>query len=335
MSRVDHEWKARKVLESYPVTEPVIEFIRHNENMTYKITDRNSGRTFLLRIHKPITEGLSGIQHTLEGLQAEVLLLQELGRNHVLPVQIPVENRFGEYVTQVLPEEMGSMDSPCYATLLEWINGDTFTQKEEQLDEIVYTIGVNLARLHQFARSSAALKNLHRPVYGLKRIDTAIDELRYGVEAGLYRLEHYEVMTEVLSQVKELMRQLDSEEGNWGVIHADFQKGNIIINESGEPCFIDFCLSGYGHYLFDIGSASWLFDSQQRDRFLEGYSSQIGFHAESLRCVEGLMLMDVFLSYVFFIRDSQRNGWIKDDMVQRIELCKEWLAGKEIYYKLV
>ncbi len=332
MSKVNHEQKARKVLESYPVAEPVIEFIRHNENLTYSITDRGSGRTYLLRIHEPVTKGLFGIQHTLEGLQSEVLLLQELGHNHVLQVQMPVRNSFGEYVTEVPPEENGS---PCYATLLEWIDGNTFTQEEAQLDEIVYNIGVNLARLHNFARSSATLKNLHRPVYGMERIDTALEELRYGVEAGLYRLEHYEIMSEVLSRVKGLMRELDSKEGTWGLIHADFQKGNIIINERGEPCFIDFCLSGYGHYLFDIGSASWLFESKQRDKFLEGYSSETSFHTESLRCVEGLMLMDVFVSYVFFIRDSQRNGWIKNDMVQKIELCKEWLAGKDIYDSLV
>jgi len=326
---MNYEWTVRKVLESYSVTEPDIEFIRHNENLTYKITDRGSGRSFLLRIHKPATEGLLGIQHTLEGLQSEVLLLQELGRNQVLRVQIPVENRFGEYVTELFIEDM---DSPCYATLLEWIDGDTFTREEKNLDDIVYAIGVNLARLHNFTRECAVLKDLPRPVYGSERIDTAIDELRYGVEAGIYSLEHYEIMTEVLFQVKGFMSELDSREGTWGLIHADHQENNIIINERSGPCFIDFCLSGYGHYLFDIGSASTLFESNHRDRFIQGYSSQALFDKGSLRYVEGLILMDVFLAYVFFIRDPDRNGWIKDHAVRKVELWQEWLAGKEIYY---
>lgn len=45
------------------------------------------------------------------------------------------------------------------------VDGDTFTHEEENMDEIVYAIGVNLARFHHFTRASAVLKDLHRPVY--------------------------------------------------------------------------------------------------------------------------------------------------------------------------
>jgi Ser/Thr protein kinase RdoA (MazF antagonist) len=198
----------------------------------------------------------------------------------------------------------------------------------------VYAIGVNLARLHHFTRENALLKNLQRPVYGSEKIDSTLEELRYGVEADIYSLEHYEIMAEVLAQVKGFIRELNSQEGAWGLIHADIQLGNIVITESGEPCFIDFCLSGYGHYLFDIGSASTIFESKQRDRFLKGYSSHASFSRESLRYVEGLILLDVFLCYTFFIRDADRNDWIKDHVIKKIELWKEWLAGKEIFYIL-
>lgn len=160
---MNHDTLARKVLESYFFTDPVLAFIRHNENMTYKITDRGNSRTFLLRIHKPVTEGFFGNQHTLEGLNAEMALLQELGRNEVLRVQIPVANKFGEYVTACRLEDIATT---IYATLLEWIDGDIFTHEEENLDEIIYAIGANLARFHQFTRASAILKDLHRPVYG-------------------------------------------------------------------------------------------------------------------------------------------------------------------------
>nr|WP_280521501.1 phosphotransferase [Paenibacillus mangrovi] len=219
--------------------------------MTYKITDRGNSSSFLLRIHKPVTEGFLGIQHTLEGLKSETVLLQELGRKRVLGVQIPVANRFGEYVTVCRLEDM---DATIYATLLDWIDGDTFTHEEENMDEIVYAIGVNLARFHSFTRASAVLKDLHRPVYGSEKIDSTLEKLRHGVEINIYSMEHYGIMTEVLAQVKGLMSELDSQEGAWGLIHADIQRGNIVITESGEPCFIDFCLSGYGYYLFDIGA---------------------------------------------------------------------------------
>ncbi|MDF9842845.1 MULTISPECIES: hypothetical protein [unclassified Paenibacillus] len=34
---------AERVVVSYPIAEPVMEFIRHNENMTFKVTDASSG----------------------------------------------------------------------------------------------------------------------------------------------------------------------------------------------------------------------------------------------------------------------------------------------------
>jgi len=296
---VNHEWLARKVLESYSFTDPVLEFMRHNENMTYKITDRGNSCTFLLRIHKPVTEGLFGIQHTLEGLKSETALLQELGLNRVFGVQMPVANRFGEYVTVCHLEDMGA--AAFYATLLEWIDGDTFRHEEKNLDEIVYAIGVNLARFHRFTRASAVLKDLHRPVYGSEKIDNTLEKLRHGVEVDLYSREHYGIMTEVLAQVKGFMRELDSQEGAWGLIHADIQRGNIVITESGEPCFIDFCLSGYGYYLFDIGSASTKIESKQRDIFLKGYTSQTSFSKESLRYVKFFLRKNMFLRYPYSI----------------------------------
>jgi Ser/Thr protein kinase RdoA (MazF antagonist) len=299
--------------------------------MTYKITDRDNGGTFLLRIHKPVTEGFIGIQHSLEGLKSETVLLQELIRNRVLGVQMPVANRFGEYLTVCRLEDM---DATFYATLLEWIDGDIFTHEEENLEEIIYAIGVNLARFHHFTRASAVLKDLHRPVYGSEKIDSTLEKLKHGVEVDIYSMEHYRIMSEVLTQVKGLMRELDLQEGTWGLIHADIQRGNIVITESGEPCFIDFCLSGYGYYLFDIGSASTKFESKKRDIFLKGYTSKAPLSKDSLRFVEGMILMDIFLCYAFFIRDSDRNGWIKDHVVRKIELWIQWLSGKEIYYLL-
>ncbi|WP_152392826.1 hypothetical protein [Paenibacillus guangzhouensis] len=88
--------------------------------MTYKITDCGNNCSFLLRIHKPVTEGLLGIQHTLEGLESEKALLQELGRNRMLGVQMPVANRFVEYVLGCYLEDK---NATIYATLLEWIDG--------------------------------------------------------------------------------------------------------------------------------------------------------------------------------------------------------------------
>ncbi|MFC3749947.1 phosphotransferase [Paenibacillus sp. GCM10012306] len=55
-------------------------------------------------------------------------------------------------------------------------------------------------------------------------------------------------------------------------MHANFQLGNIVVSE-GNTSLIDFCLFGYGHYCFDLGSASSMLKSELRTTFLEGYAS--------------------------------------------------------------
>ena len=43
-----------KALNYYHFNNPSVELIRHNENMTYKITDTD--KSYVMRVHKP-TEG--------------------------------------------------------------------------------------------------------------------------------------------------------------------------------------------------------------------------------------------------------------------------------------
>lgn len=324
----DMNHHAAEVLLLYSITDPEIEFIRHNENITFKVKDKDSNKTYLLRIHKPATAGLFGIQHTLEGLESEMYILLGLGHSNLLPVQKPVAGRLGQLVTAYTGSELGV----CYATLLEWIEGTVLTLEEENAPQIVFALGERLAELHRFSRESVH-PELIRPVYGAERIDSAIEELRYGVEAGLYSEEHYGIIREVLECVKGQLRELDGQQ-EWGIIHADVQLGNIIVAPEG-PCYIDFGFSGYGYYLFDLGSASSMLPSEFRHTFLEGYASKTNFQFEQLRYIEGQIFMDIFISYLFFIHDDNRNGWIKEDAAKICDsLGKDFLSGKEVYFSL-
>jgi hypothetical protein len=73
--------------------------------------------------------------------------------------------------------------------------------------------------------------------------------------------------------------------------------------------------------------------SELRSTFLEGYASRTDFQFEQLRYIEGQIFMDIFISYLFFIHDPNRNGWIKEDAAKICDsLCKDFLSGKEVYY---
>ncbi|AIQ22147.1 phosphotransferase [Paenibacillus sp. FSL H7-0737] len=319
--------EAEKVLLHYSFIDPIIEFIRHNENITFKVTDKTDNKNYLLRIHKPISEGFSGLQHTRDGLQAEMFFLREIDQKNILKVQRPVLNQKGELVTEYSSEQFGT----SLATLLEWIEGSTLTQDEDNIEQIVYRLGRNLASLHEFSRTLMPLE-LHRPVYNVTKIDETLIELGEGTDKGALNQEDYEVISSVLLVVKEQLAELDARDNSWGFIHADFQLGNVVVSEQN-PILIDYCLFGYGYYLFDLGSASSMLKSELRKTLLEGYASKSSFSLDEIRYIEGQIFMDIFISYVFFIHDPERNGWIKLHASKICStLCRDFLEGKEVYY---
>lgn len=66
------------ILKSYGIEQPVITFIRHNENRTYKVDDEATGNAFLMRIHQPFKQSMAGPQHTYDGLLSELEMLEAL-----------------------------------------------------------------------------------------------------------------------------------------------------------------------------------------------------------------------------------------------------------------
>lgn len=320
---------AEEVLKSYSISNPVIEFIRHNENITFKVSDGIDNKVYLLRIHKSITEGLSGIQHSLEGLNSEMYMLQELTRDDIIHVQKPVANHMGDFVTEYNSSEFDS----CFATLLEWIEGSIFSLEQDNMEQIAKTLGEKMADFHNYSRDSKLL-NLHKPIYGVEKIDLAIEELKYGVINKVYSQHQYEIIVDVLGVVKGQIIELDARGQEWGLIHADVQLGNVIMSEE-TPCFIDFCLSGYGYYLFDLGSASTILKGESRTSFLQGYASKTTFSFEDIRYIEGQIFMDIFISYAMFIRDSNCNGWVIEHAARICDtVCKDFMDGKEVYCSL-
>lgn len=169
----------------------------------------------------------------------------------------------------------------------------------------------------------------------MERINIAIEELKYGVDIELYTKENYEIIKEFLLVVKERLEMLDKQKDTWGIIHADVFAGNIIIS-NGQASFIDFCLSGFGYYLFDLGSAATIFDEKNlRKAVISGYASKCNYSHDNLKDLECLVFMDIFVSYLFFLKDEKRNKWIKDHVEKLCaNQCKDFLEGKEVFYSL-
>lgn len=327
---MDYLEYAKKIIALYDVSYDEIKFIRHHENIIYKITDTLDNKAYVLRLHKSNVVGLSGIQHTYDGLTSEMEFLNYLSNIKSLKIQTPILNSAGEYVTTYKDDEFSNS---FYSTLLEWIEGSTLSLEEENLDDIIFSIGEKVAIFHEASRLFQPNKDFVRPNYSLDSLDSAMHDLKCGIEIGLYTNEQYELMKKVVEKVNDKIKILDEHSDTWGLIHADYQLGNIII-KNGEPSFIDFSLFGYGYYLFDLGSAASMLDSNKRNIFLDGYSSIAPFNYDDLQYIECLIFADIFISYNLFINDENNRGWIKENVESLNDLFNRFLEGKIVFYSL-
>ncbi len=248
-TEINYEKLVETALRQYGITNFSSSFIRHNDNITYKIDNKEDSRSYVLRIHTPKTSGLQGVQHTFEGLNAEVELLHQLNEQTSLSLQQPIKNKKGNLVSTIVDVDNNLSH---LATVLTWKEGAVLTGKEMNLHSIAYEVGAVLAKLHNFSNNWRIPQPFIRPNYNVEKYRDLTDRLQYGVEINLFTSDQYDVIIETMKYIKNIFNKTPKTKDNWGIIHADLQGGNILVeNDSVIP--IDFGFSGYGYYLFDIG----------------------------------------------------------------------------------
>lgn len=133
----------QELMLQYGIVNPEAVLIRHNENRTYQINDSSNGSVYLLRVHDPVTVNLAGVQHTKEGLESELRMLDAIAQGTDFAVQKPVANLNGNHLAEF------KLDGrTVYCSLLHWIEGRNMTKEDFSSSEIAYRLGAQVAKLH-------------------------------------------------------------------------------------------------------------------------------------------------------------------------------------------
>lgn len=328
-----YDHMAAQIIQNYTIEKPVVSYIRHNENLTYHVVDEASAQKYLLRIHQAAYASMSGIQHTLPALEAEMNLLHELNATTALRVQHPVRNASGEWVTVWTNEE----GKEICCTVLEWIEGRDIQQGERLTTEQIYDLGAQLQMLHQYGREQNQTDRTKvRPAYGnIHENLVMLGQLEEGVRLGIFTTEDFDLLRETFENINEQLETYPHHAGTWGIIHGDITRNNLLITEQGIS-MIDFCLHGYGYYLFDAGGAALMFNREERDIFLSGYTQQIApLTDRDIRLMEGFMLIFTLGYYAFQMANESRHEWMKDRMPKLCsKYCRPYVQNKSIFYEL-
>ncbi len=258
------------------------ELIRHNENITCKLTD--GARAYALRIRKPqagfSTRLITGMYSDAALVQGEVELLLHMRRNGFDGLQQPVRNADGDYVT-VLSD--GSS-----AVLLTWVEGDVISKSEAP--EVIDAVGEMAARLHRASRGFSGA----RPSYDEALVDRMIEEIYVAVSRTHLSEKMCQCCLKELEVIRGALRRLKDSE-YCGIIHADLSLSNILKTEKG-LIPIDFSLSGYGSYAQEAGM---LWSSFEDESLRQSLMASIQNAGEDVSCEDaGLFLSFSVLLFI-------------------------------------
>ena len=256
-----------EALRLYRLKQPRAELIRHNENMTYKVTTLEG--QYVLRIHKPVegfSHGLYDMGHSrIEFIKSELDLVSALKNGADMSLQTPVCGIDGGFV-QVLTDEPP-------VTLLEWVEGQT-VERAGLTPEVFRDNGRMMAKMHAFFSSQAEIgKSYRRYSYDQTILPRIAERIEGAERANIVKPEQARTILKSLAETKRRFDELDGMREKH-IVHADLSQSNVIVASDGRLTPIDFSLCGYSHFYMDIGVIFGLNrDDEGRLQIIEGYKS--------------------------------------------------------------
>lgn len=287
-----------KALDFYNFDISNVELIRHNENMTYKVTD--SEKSYVLRIHKP-SEGFNvDLLHTdrdkTDLIIGEVELLQQLfarGNSQTQKVKL---NIYGNPVT-ILNDESS-------VTVLEWIEGITLDNVNINA-ETAFKLGVMIGEMHNVL-AYCSVKN--RFYYNGTLLSKMINEASNALMQGHFNEQQANTIIDTLSYIRDYLTE---ENERFMIVHADLGKSNLIYNND-TIIPIDFSLSGYCIPEMDLASAfTHINDAALNREILNGYKSICDFNIEN-KGIDVCFCLQILLFIITQHNKFAGESWFKD-----------------------
>jgi len=300
------EHLAIDALELYDLNQPRAELIRHNENMTYKVTDAD--KKYVLRIHKRV-EGFStdifDMSHNLiELIQSELEIISALKNAADFQMQTPVCGRNGNLVQ--------ALDDGTPVSLLAWVEGQT-VESAGITPEIAKESGKLMAKMHTFFHQrTESEKKYARYSYDQSILPRIAERIENAAQVKAMTDKQANIILNAIDEMRQRFDELDNIEEKH-IVHADLGKSNVIVGANGQLTPIDFSLCGYSHFYMDIGGIFGLnHDDGNRQHIIEGYRS-VRNHEIKTRFIEPYFALGVLL--FISCQYERAKGW-------------DWFPGK-------
>ncbi len=289
---------AREALSAFPIASADLRLVTVRENVTFQVTDRDDGATYVLRLHRPG-------YHTLDELNAERVWVRALTADGIA-VPAPVAARDGrEYVTVAIHGN----GERRHAGMLRWTEG-------RLLSDVLQEVGDHRMRLGYFEQLGAITASLHNQAsawqappgfrrHALDRDGLMGDAPFWGPfwDHALLTAGERRLLLDTRDRIRGALDRHGKQPSLYSLIHADMHPGNILV-DGDRLTVIDFDDAAFGWHLYDIAVAlihhqtAPAFDAIEA-AFLQGYR---GVRAIS---DDALALLPMFR----LVRGMAQIGW--------------------------
>ena len=236
---------ARAALKAFPVDAVDLVPVSLAENVTFKVTDRESS-AYVLRLHRPG-------YHTLDELVSERAWIRALGEDGI-DVPDAVLTCDGHHYVPVTIEATGEQR---YAGMLRWTEGRLLshvlaeTRDDKVVEDYFAQLGALTAAMHNQASA-------WQPPTGFTRHALDSDGLMgEGPHWGPF-WEHRSLspaerrlLLDARAHLRQKLAQLSRDPSVYSLIHADMHPGNILVH-GDRLTVIDFDDAGFGWHPYDI-----------------------------------------------------------------------------------
>ena len=313
---------AMKALESFPVDAAHVEFIKHSENVTFRVSAHGSDTDYVLRLHRP---GYC----TIEELNSERMWTRALKEAGIaVPSALRTIQGQQNYVLIDIPD----IAEQRYAGVTIWLEGSP-------LADFLETTSDEAERARQYRKIGEIAASIHNQSAGWKAppgfvrrrldLDGLLGEApfwgRFWEHADLTEVERT-LLLRARDKVRAALSAYGMAPGNFSLIHADIDPYNIICN-GDDLALIDFDDSAYGWHMYEIASA--LIDYKCAPDFDELQAALLeGYREHRTLAKKDIEMLPVFL----LVRGMAIIGWFhqrpEHDGSDLLEEVKNWVLAE-------
>jgi Ser/Thr protein kinase RdoA (MazF antagonist) len=227
-------------------------------------------------------------------VNSEVTWMLALAKDTNLIIPNPKRNKLGELVTRI----QGRDGSTINSTLLNWIAGEPYHKGLESHDT-AYRIGLLLATMHNQASQWNYPAGFIRPRRDIAYFENLLHAISSAVTDGRIRQADYAELSKSVALLINLMSGLDESPQNYGIMHADTHKGNLLYHH-GKIRIIDFSFCALGNYMFDLGICFGDMKTELHQVCLQGYEKYRPLPENHAQLIEGFFLGSIIGTFSFW-----------------------------------